>query len=145
MAELTEILEKNKGKEGALLPILHDVQDEFGHIPEDFVDPIADALGLARAEVFGVISFYHDFHTTKQGKHKVQICRAEACQSVGAETLVQDMLSAFGLKEFGTTADGNVTIEAVYCLGLCPLSPAALVNGAPMARASVKKVREATP
>ncbi len=143
MTVLVEILERHRGKEGALLPILHDIQAQYGCIPEEMVDPIAEALGRARAEIYGVISFYHDFKTTPDGKHKVQICRAEACQSVGAEALVQDMLQAFGLKDFGTTPDGEVTVEAVYCLGLCPLSPSAMVDGKPMARASVKKVQGA--
>ncbi len=141
--DISEILKSHKGQQGTMLPILHSIQEAFGFIPEDAIDPIAEALGRSRAEVYGVISFYHDFKITPEGVHKVQICRAEACQSVGAEGLVKDMLSAFGLEDFGTTADGKVTVEAVYCLGLCPLSPAAMVNGKPMARASVKKVQGA--
>lgn len=143
MTNIDTILQRHKDREGPLMPILHDIQHEFGHIPDDVIEPISEVTGRSRAEIYGVISFYHDFKTSPEGKHKVQICRAEACQSVGAEGLVKDMLSAFGLEDFGTTADGKVTIEAVYCLGLCPLSPSAMVDGKPMARASVKKVQGA--
>ncbi len=143
MTNIDSILERHKDREGPLMPILHDIQHEFGHIPSEVIEPISEATGQSHAEIYGVISFYHDFKTTPEGTHKVQICRAEACQSVGAEALVKDMLSAFGLEDFGTTPDGKVTIEAVYCLGLCPLSPSAMVNGKPMARASVKKVQGA--
>lgn len=143
MIELTTIIDKHKNDKGALLPILHDLQSVLGYIPDEAIDPIADALKLGRAEVFGVISFYHDFRKTPAGRHVLKICRAEACQSMGAEGLVDDILAAFGLREFGTTADGRVTIEAVYCLGLCAMSPAALVDGQPMGRASVARLKEA--
>ncbi len=143
MTELQKIIDQHAGEPTSLLPILHDVQEEFGHIPETAVEPIAEALGRSKAEIYGVVSFYHDFRTTPAGTHEIKICRAEACQSVGAEKLVKDLLQAFGLNDFGTTKDGKVTIEAVYCLGLCPLSPAALVDGEPMGRASVKKLEGA--
>lgn len=141
--QLDKIFEAHKGQEGALLPILHDIQAEFGVVSEDMIPQIAKALNLSRAEVYGVVTFYHDFRRNPAGKHVVKLCRAEACRSVGAAKLEREILDAFGLQDFGTTADGNVTIEAVYCLGLCPLSPAALVDGEPMARASVEKVKGA--
>ncbi len=143
MSELNPIFERHQGREGALLPILHDVMAEFGVISDDAIDAIAAHLGQTRAEIYGVVSFYHDFHTTPQGEHRLQICRAEACQSVGANALVRDVLEAFGLEDFGTTKDGKVTIEAVYCLGLCPISPAAMVDGKPMGRANVTKLKGA--
>ena len=140
MTEITKIIDQHKDTQGGLLPMLHDIQAAFGYIPDDAIDPIAKSLKLARAEVYGVISFYHDFRTTPTGNHVLKICRAEACQSMGAEGLVADMLKAFGLNDFGTTADGRVTIEAVYCLGLCAMSPAAMVNGKLVGRADVPKL-----
>lgn len=140
MTEIAKIIDQHKDTQGGLLPMLHDVQAAFGYIPDDAIDPIAKSLKLARAEVYGVISFYHDFRTTPTGNHVLKICRAEACQSMGAEGLVADMLKAFGLNDFGTTPDGRVTIEAVYCLGLCAMSPAAMVNGKLVGRADVPKL-----
>lgn len=143
MNHIDDILSRHRDNKGALLPLLHDIQAEFGHIPDDAIDPIVKALKLSRAEVYGVISFYHDFRTTPAGTHILKICRAEACQSMGAEGLVADMLKAFGLDDFGTSADGRVTIEAVYCLGLCAMSPAAIVNGKLIGRADVSRLKGA--
>lgn len=141
MSTVTEILNKYQTERGALLPVLHEIQSKIGYIPEEHIDEIARALKLSRAEVFGVISFYHDFKTTAQGTHILKICRAEACQSMGAEKLIQAVLSAFNMKDFGTSPDGKVTIEAVYCLGLCAVAPAVLLDNQPIARPSLSNLK----
>jgi formate dehydrogenase subunit gamma len=128
------IIADHAGLEGATLPILHALQAKFGHIPRDAVALIANALNLSRAEVHGCISFYHDFRAEPAGRRLVKLCRAEACQAVGADTLHRDILTSLGIDWHGTTPDGAVTVEPVFCLGLCACGPAALVDDAPMAR-----------
>lgn len=112
---------------GALLPILHGIQDAVGYIPSQAVSDIAQQLNLSRAEVHGVVTFYHYFRHEPAGKHVVQICRAEACQSMGAEQLWAHACRHLKT-EGGTTADGTVTLEPVYCLGLCSSSPALVID-----------------
>jgi formate dehydrogenase subunit gamma len=114
--------------EGPLLPILHAMQDAFGHIPEAAHRPIAEALNISRAELHGVISFYHDFRVNPAGRHVLKICRAEACQAVGGSALAEATLAKLGLDWHGTTANGAVTVEPVYCLGLCACAPAAMLD-----------------
>jgi formate dehydrogenase subunit gamma len=114
--------------EGPLLPILHDIQAAYGHIPSGAIPLIADALNLTKAEVHGVVSFYHDFREMPAGRHVVRICRAEACQAMGANTLAETVLADLGVGWHGTTPNGAVTIEPVYCLGLCACGPAAMVD-----------------
>jgi formate dehydrogenase subunit gamma len=114
--------------EGPLLPILHAMQDAFGHIPEAAHRPIAEALNISRAELHGVISFYHDFRVNPAGRHVLKICRAEACQAVGGSALAEATLAKLGLEWHGTTANGAVTVEPVYCLGLCACAPAAMLD-----------------
>jgi formate dehydrogenase subunit gamma len=121
--------------EGPLLPILHAVQAEFGCVPKDAIPVIAHELNLTRAEVYGVVSFYHDFRERPAGACVVKICRAEACQATGGRELSERVLKHFGIDWKETSADGRVTIEPVYCLGLCSVAPAALVNGEPHGRA----------
>ncbi|OIP86408.1 MAG: NADH-quinone oxidoreductase subunit E [Rhodobacterales bacterium CG2_30_65_12] len=128
------------GREGPLLPILHRLQSRFGHVPEAAVPMIAEALNIGRAEVHGVMSFYHDFLTVPAGRHMVKICRAEACQAVGGVALAEGALAALGTVWHGTSANGAVTVEPVYCLGLCANGPAAMVDGKPMAAATVAKL-----
>lgn len=128
-ATLHGIFERHRDQEGPMLPILHAVQQAFGYIPQDAVQMIADELNLGRAEVHGVISFYHDFRKAPAGKHVIKICRAEACQAVGGTALSHRALEILGLKWGETTPNGAVTIEAVYCLGLCACGPAAMVDG----------------
>lgn len=123
------LIERHLQKEGPLLPILHSLQEAFGHIPQAAVSLIADALNITRAEVHGVVSFYHDFRDVPAGRHVVKICRAEACQSMGGAALADAALERLGVAWHGTTADGAVTIEPVYCLGLCACGPAAMVDG----------------
>lgn len=117
-----------KHNPGALLPILHALQDRIGFIPEAAVPIIADALHQTRAEVHGVISFYHHFRTTPPGRHVVQICRAEACQSVGARQLEAHAKARLGVDYHQTTADREITLEAVYCLGNCACGPSVRVD-----------------
>ena len=133
----TAIIADHLMLEGATLPILHALQDAFGHVPADAVPLIADALNLSRAEVHGCISFYHDFRHEPAGRHSLKICRAEACQAVGADALYEDVKTRLGVGWHETTPDGRVTLEPVFCLGLCACGPAALVDGVPVARADV--------
>ena len=135
-----EIAERLQGLEGPLLPILHAVMDRFGHVDEQAIPVIAEVLNLSRAEVHGVVSFYHDFRRMPAGRHVVRQCRAEACQAMGGETLAADLERQLGVSFGGTTADGRVTLEAVYCLGNCALSPAALVDGELVGRADAEGI-----
>ncbi|SIT16751.1 formate dehydrogenase subunit gamma [Paracoccus saliphilus] len=114
--------------EGPLLPMLHALQDSYGHVPQVAVPVLADVLNLGRAEVHGVISFYHDFRDAPAGRHVLRICRAEACQSMGSNTLAESTLSKLGIGWHDTTQNGAVTIEPVYCLGLCACAPAAMLD-----------------
>ena len=129
-----EIVAAHAHLEGPLLPILHAVQAEFGCVPRDTIPVIAHALNLTRAEVYGVVTFYHDFREHPAGRCTVKICRAEACQSMRGRDLADRTLGHFGLDWGATTGDGAVTIEPVYCLGLCSVAPAALIDGEPHAR-----------
>jgi formate dehydrogenase subunit gamma len=121
--------EERKHLDGALLPILHALQAEFGYIDEAAVPIVADVLNLSRAEVHGVVSFYHDFRRAPAGRHVVKLCRAEACQAAGCEALAARAEAALGIATGATTGDGQVTLEAVYCLGLCAVAPSAMIDG----------------
>jgi formate dehydrogenase subunit gamma len=118
----------NGNKPENLLEILHDLQHTIGYVPESVLPVIANALNLSRAEVHGVVTFYHDFKREPHGRHVIKICRAEACQSMGTDHLCQHAETSLKTKLGGTTADGKVTIEQVFCLGNCALSPAVLVG-----------------
>ena len=115
--------------DGPLLPILHAIVDRLGHVDERAIPVVADVLNLSRAEVHGVVSFYHDFRRAPAGRHVLKVCRAEACQSMGCERLVDRLETALGIAIGGTTPDGRVTLETVYCLGNCALSPAVMLDG----------------
>ncbi len=128
-AQVQDILTAHAGLEGPLLPILHAVQAEFGHVPQDVLPMIAKSLNLSRAEVHGVVSFYHDFREEPAGKHVVKLCRAEACQAMGADRVAAHAQAVLGVDWHGTTADGAVTLEPIFCLGLCACAPAAMVDG----------------
>lgn len=121
-------LARLKNMPGGLIPILHAIQEEVGYVPPESVPVIADALNLSRAEVHGVISFYHDFRSEPAGRHVVHVCRAESCQALGAEALLAHACSHLGVEVHGTTEDGAVTLEPIYCLGNCALSPAIMVD-----------------
>jgi formate dehydrogenase subunit gamma len=127
---------------GALLPMLHAIQDRLGFIPSEAVPRLADALNLSRAEVYGVITFYHDFRSAPPGRHVLKVCRAEACQAMGATALVDHITARLGTKLGETSADGAVTVEAVYCLGNCALSPAVMLDGALLGRVDAKRADE---
>jgi formate dehydrogenase subunit gamma len=124
-----DIVSTHKGQRGALLPILHAIQEALGCVPPEVIPVLADELNLSRADVHGVVSFYHDFRSTPAGRNTVRICRGEACQAVGAQRLVDHLDVSHGLKPGDTSPDGSVTVEQVFCLGNCALGPAAQVNG----------------
>jgi formate dehydrogenase subunit gamma len=126
--------------EGPLLPILHAVQAEFGHVPDAAVPRIADRLNISKAEVHGVVSFYHDFRKEPAGRHVVKLCRAEACQAMGSEALVAHAEKRLGVAMHDTTRNGAVTLEPVYCLGLCACGPAAMVDGTIVGRLDTAKL-----
>lgn len=128
-AVAAEIAHDLKDLNGALLPILHALNGRFGYIPDDALPLVADILNLTRADVHGVVSFYHDFRRQPAGRHVIKLCCAEACQSMGSDRLRADLEKALGIKLGETSADGRVTLEPVYCLGNCALSPAALIDG----------------
>jgi len=125
---IAEILAAHQGLEGPLLPILHAIQADFGHVPQSAIPQIAAALTLSKAEVHGVISFYHDFREAPAGRHVIKLCRAEACQAVGADAVAGRIKAALGIDWHETTPDGRVTLEPVFCLGLCACGPAAMVD-----------------
>ncbi|MBB4479355.1 formate dehydrogenase subunit gamma [Rhizobium etli] len=115
--------------EGPLLPILHQVQQEFGYVPQQALPVIAEELNLSRAEVHGVMSFYHDYRDHPAGRHVLKLCRAEACQSMGGDALAERIKALLGIDFHQTTLDGSVTLAAVYCLGLCACGPSAMLDG----------------
>jgi formate dehydrogenase subunit gamma len=128
MQTVQTIVADLKDKKGALLPILHAVQNSLGYVPPESVPTIAAALNLSRAEVHGVISFYHYFRDTAPGKHTVKICRAESCLAMGGKDLENHAKAKLGIDYHETTADGNFSLEAVYCLGNCACSPAIQID-----------------
>lgn len=123
------LIEARRHLDGAMLPILHALQEEFGYIDPAALPMVAEALNLSRAEVHGVVTFYHDFRERPAGRHVLKLCRAEACQSVGCEELAEHLEHRLGLKPGETSADGTLTVENTYCLGNCALGPAALLDG----------------
>ena len=131
---ISDLVDQHKDLPGALLPLLHAIQSEVGYVPDSAVATIAGGLNLSRAEVHGVISFYHDFKTQPVGRNTVQICRAEACQSMGSRLLEAHAKETLGIDYHETTADGNITLEPVYCLGNCACSPSVRVNDDIVAR-----------
>jgi formate dehydrogenase subunit gamma len=133
-ADFKEIVDNLKHLPGALLPVLHAIQQQYGYIPDDSIAVIAQALNLSRAEVQGVISFYHDFKTAPTGDHTVHICRAEACQAMGARDLEKHAKNSLGVDYGETTEDGKITLEAAYCLGNCACSPSVRIDNRVYAR-----------
>jgi formate dehydrogenase subunit gamma len=125
LARIRECLDR----EGPLLPILHALQDEFGCIEEAAEPLIAEALNITRAEVHGVVTFYHDFRRHPAGRHVLKLCRAEACQAAGGDPLAAHAETRLGMSMGSTAADGSVTLEPVYCLGLCAIAPSAMLDG----------------
>ena len=140
LSDVQDIVDELKAKPGALLPILHAVQDHYGYIPTASVPVIAQGLNLSRAEVHGVISFYHYFRAGRGGEHTLYVCRAEACQSMGSRELEAYVKEALGVDYHGTSADGKVTLEPVYCLGNCACSPNVRLDDSVYARMDKSKV-----
>lgn len=133
-ADVQALIDQQMHLEGPLLPILHALQEAYGYVPQEALPLIATTLNITKAEVHGVMSFYHDFREAPAGQHVVKICRAEACQAVGANALAERTLEKLGIawngtSANGTSANGAVTVEPVYCLGLCACGPAVLVDG----------------
>jgi formate dehydrogenase subunit gamma len=128
------------GSEGACLPILHELRAVFGCVPLDAEPLVASALNLTRAEVHGIVTFYHDFRRQAPGRHTLHVCRAEACQAVGAEALAAHVREALAVDWHGTTRDGAVTLEPVFCLGLCATGPSVLVDGYPVGRLNATRI-----
>ncbi len=123
------VVDSHRHERGPLLVILHDIQDRLGYIDPDVVPLVAAELNLSRADVHGVVTFYKDFRSEPAGRLKLQVCRAEACQSVGAEQLVAQLEQWLGIKVGQTTPDGSTTLDQVFCLGNCALGPSAQING----------------
>jgi formate dehydrogenase subunit gamma len=128
-ATVRRIVAAMQDRPGPLIEVLHSVQAELGYVPPDAIPILAEALNLSRAEVHGVVTFYHFFRDTPPGRHTLSICRAEACQSMGADHLAEHAKRRLGVDFHGTTADGAFSLEPVFCLGNCALSPAAMLDG----------------
>jgi formate dehydrogenase subunit gamma len=124
-----EIIADHAQTEGATLVILHALQESFGYVPEAAIPMVASALNLSRAEVHGVFTFYHDFRKKPAGRHVLKLCRAEACQAAGGDRLAARAEAKLGIALGGTTADERVTLEPIYCLGLCATAPSAMLDG----------------
>jgi len=137
--EVAAALEAGVHAPGGLLPVLHALQDTLGYVPPETEPVIAKAFNISRAEIHGVVSFYHHFRTTRPGRNVVRICLAEACQSMGAEALREHAKSSLKIDMHQTTADGAISLEPVYCLGNCACSPAVMVNNDLHGRVSAKR------
>ncbi len=139
-ARTAAVIDELKSLEGPLLPILHGIQGEFGYVPSDSLPVIAEALNISKAEVHGVVTFYHDYRNHPAGRHVLKLCRAEACQSMGGDALAARMQQLLGLSFHETASDGSVTLEPVYCLGLCAVAPAAMLDGEVIGRLDADKL-----
>jgi len=126
--DIAQIIARHASRPGPLMPILHDLQHQFGYVPESAIPMIADALNLSRAEVWGTFTFYHDFREAPAGKRVLKLCRSEACQAVGGDRLAARAERQLRIACGETTGDGRTTLEAVYCLGLCHSAPAAMLG-----------------
>lgn len=125
---VSKVLELHRDRPGALLPILHDIQHALGYVPPESVETIAKSLNLSRAEVHGVVTFYHEFRSTPPGRHVIKMCRAESCKAVGVDALIVHAEQRLGIQMHHTSDDGSFTLEPIYCLGNCALSPAMTVD-----------------
>jgi len=134
------ILDAHRGMEGSTLPILHAVQEALGHVPDEVLPLIAEDLNISRAEIYGIVTFYHDFRRKPAARHTLKVCRAEACQSRGSNRIAAAIEAALGVRFGETSPDGRVTLDAVYCLGLCAVGPNAMLNGKVMARLTEAEV-----
>ncbi|MDA9492161.1 formate dehydrogenase subunit gamma [Bradyrhizobium sp. CCBAU 11361] len=135
-----EIIAEHARQEGATLVILHALQEAFGYVPEAAIPMVAQALNLSRAEVHGVFTFYHDFRHKPAGRHVLKLCRAEACQAAGGVALAARAEARLGVSLGNTTADDRVTLEPIYCLGLCATAPSAMLDGRLVGRLDEKRL-----
>ena len=142
LEQIETLIRAHRDRPGALLPLLHAVQDTLGHVPDEAVGPIAQALSLSRAEVHGVISYYPHFRQQPGGRQVVQVCQAESCKAMGADALMAHAAQVLGCGVHGTRADGAVSLEPVYCLGLCASSPAIMVGDRLHARVTPQRLSE---
>ncbi|MCX7306189.1 MAG: formate dehydrogenase subunit gamma [Hyphomicrobiales bacterium] len=142
VSRTSAVINELKGLEGPLLPILHGIQDEFGYVPGESLPVIAEALNISNAEVHGVVTFYHDYRNHPAGRHVLKICRAEACQAMGGDSIAARVQQLLGVGFHETTADGSVTLEPIYCLGLCACAPAAMLDGEVIGRLDEEKLEE---
>jgi formate dehydrogenase subunit gamma len=136
----TGIIAENAGREGPTLVILHALQEAFGYVPEPAIPMVASALNLSRAEVYGVFTFYHDFRKKPAGRRVLKLCRAEACQAAGGDALAARAEAKLGIALGDTTADERVTLEPIYCLGLCATAPSAMLDGRMVGRLDEKRL-----
>lgn len=140
IARAAEIIEAHRGASGAALPMLHALQDAFGYIPEAVLPMVADALNITRAEAHGIVTFYPDFRSSPPSRHVLKLCRAEACQSMGGQALADHVLGKLGVEWSMVAKNGAVTVEPIYCLGLCACAPSAQWDGQPIGRATAAKL-----
>jgi formate dehydrogenase subunit gamma len=139
-ARVAEIIAEHSTREGATLVILHALQEVFGYVPEPTIAMVASALNLSRAEVYGVFTFYHDFRKKPAGHHVLKLCRAEACQAAGGDALAARAEAKLGIAIGNTTADERVTLEPIYCLGLCASAPSAMLDGRVVGRLNEARI-----
>jgi formate dehydrogenase subunit gamma len=139
---VSAIITSLKDKPGALLPILHEIQDVLGYIPSEAVPVIANELNLTRAEVHGVVTFYHHFRSEAPGRHVMRVCQAESCQAMGGVALTDSIKQHLGIDFHQTTKDKAFTLEPVYCLGNCALSPAMMIDGDVYGRVTIERFRQ---
>lgn len=142
LSRTSSVIDGHRSIEGPLLPILHALQAEFGFVPSESLPVVAEALNLSRAEVHGVMTFYHDYRSAPAGRHVLKLCQAEACQSMGSDRVAAQVKQALGVGFHETTDDGAVTLEPVYCLGLCACAPAAMLDGDVIGRIDAAAVAE---
>lgn len=141
-AKIHGLIVQHIGLPGALLPLLHAIQDEIGYVPEESYLSISKALALSVAEVHGVVTFYHHFRSHPAGKHILQICRAESCQAMGSEKLEASIKAKLGIDYHQTTSDGAITLEPIYCLGNCACSPSVMMDDEVYGRVDSQKMAE---
>lgn len=139
MQAIEDAIKRHQNQPGALLPALHDIQDAIGYIPDEAVVALAQGFNLSRAEVHGVVTFYHHFRRQPPGRHRIQVCRAEACQAMGSNELLAHAEVSLGCQVHETTRDGRVSLEPVYCLGLCACSPAIMIDNQVHARVTPER------
>ncbi len=136
------VINELKTLEGPLLPILHGIQEEFGYVPGESLPVIAEALNISNAEVHGVVTFYHDYRNHPAGRHVLKVCMAESCQSMGGNEMAAKLQQLLGIGFHETARDGSVTLEPVYCLGMCACSPAAMLDGELIGRLDADRLEE---